>query len=134
MLRLTRRQWMECAAAGLFASASSGAPVSSRPAPAARQGCTLSFGTYGMRSLTLERAITAIAALGYDGIEIAVAPGFEGEPARMSPGRRREVRRLLVDRRLKLTALMENLAPATTNERHQADLDRLRRVMELGHD
>ena len=87
-----------------------------------------------MKGVPLEKAIATIAEIGYDGIEIPVAPGFDGEPARMPPGRRKEVRGLLAERRLRLTALMENLPPATDDGKHKADLDRLRRVMEAAHD
>jgi inosose dehydratase len=52
----------------------------------------------------------------------------------LSTERRREVRRLLGAKRLRLTALMENLSPATADAQHKADLVRLRRVLELAHD
>jgi sugar phosphate isomerase/epimerase len=130
---LSRRQWLQCAATGLFAATATEGGSVAADAPPAR-GCTLSFSTYAMRGMTLERALPAIAALGYDGVELAVAMGFDAEPARMSPERRREGRRLLADRRLKLTALMENLVPAADAGRHRAELDRLRRVTELARD
>ncbi len=41
---------------------------------------------------------------------------------------------MLGDQRLKLTALMENLLPAVADRQHKVALDRLRRVLELGHD
>jgi inosose dehydratase len=87
-----------------------------------------------MKGMTLERAIEAIADIGFDGVEVAVPPGFDAEPLRMPPARREEVRRLLGDSRLRLTALMENLAPATDGPAHRADVERLRRVMELARD
>jgi inosose dehydratase len=87
-----------------------------------------------MKGLPLEKAIGAIASLGFDAIEIAVQSGFDGEPAKMSAERRKEVSRLLGDKGLRLTALMENLPPAMDDNRHKADLDRLRRVVQLAHD
>lgn len=133
MNELTRRQWLQGTAAGL-AALSTNTRAGRGDAPGTSKGCTLSIGTYSMKNVPLEKAIAAIAALGYDGIEIAVFPGFDGEPARLSPDRRKEVRRLLGDKRLRLTALMENLHPATEDGPHKADLDRLRRVTELAHD
>src|SRR6266446_7969702 len=134
MIQQTRRQWLRDAAIGLLAPLVSGSRLRSQETAQPRRGCSLSIGTYSMRGIALERALGIIADIGYDGIEIAVAPGFDGEPARMSAERRREVRRLLADRRLRLTALMENLPPATEDARHRADLDRLRGVMALAHD
>ncbi len=133
MPELTRRHWFRWAAAGLAAvSVRTRSPGADPSGPG--KGCTLSIGTYSMKTMPLEKAIATIATLGYDGIEIAVQPGFDGEPARMPPERRKEVRRLLSDQRLKLTALMEHLPPTVDDRQHRADLERLRRVMELAHD
>jgi inosose dehydratase len=97
------------------------------------KGCTLSFGTYGMKGVPLERAIAVVGDLGYDGIEIATMPGYEGEPTGLSVQRRRELRQMLAQGP-RLTALMENLAPATTAAQHRADLERLGRVVDLACD
>src|SRR6266446_4647082 len=123
MIQQTRRQWLRDAAIGLLAPLVSGSRLRSQETAQPRRGCSLSIGTYSMRGIALERALGIIADI-----------GFDGEPARMSAERRREVRRLLADRRLRLTALMENLPPATEDARHRADLDRLRGVMALAHD
>jgi sugar phosphate isomerase/epimerase len=123
----TRRQWLQTSLAGLMAAGATASQES-------RRGCTLSFGTYGMRGVALERALGVVAELGYDGIEIAVAPGFDGEPAQLSAARRRDVSRLLGERRLILTALMENLTPETEEARHRAQVERLRRVVELARE
>lgn len=133
MPQLTRRKWIHCAAASL-AGASFRTPDAGADTAKPGKGCTLSIGTYSMKSLPLEKAIETIAGLGYDGIEIAVGPGFDGEPGKMPPERRQEVRRLLAEKRLKLTALMENLPPTTDDGQHQRDLERLRRVLELADD
>jgi len=119
---LTRREWLHGAAGACLGFA----------APA-EGGCTLSIGTYSLKGLALDDAIEAVAAIGYDGVEIAVIPGHDAEPAKLNAAARRDLRRRLAGR-LALTALMENLSPATDAKRHQADLDRLRRVVDLSND
>jgi sugar phosphate isomerase/epimerase len=134
MADLKRREWMRAAVATLVAAAAP-APRPARAASiAGRDPCTLSLGTYSLKGVPLERAIRLVAETGYDGIELAVQPGFGAEPAGLSPRRRGEIRGLLAEKSLKLTALMEQLYPARDDRRHTADLDRLRRVMELAHD
>jgi inosose dehydratase len=96
-----------------------------------RDGFTLSIGTYSLKGMTLEDALAQVAAIGYDGIEIATQPGFDGEPAKMPPERVKAVRRRLEDSGLRLTALMEQLTPSADEEQHLADLGRLRRVLAL---
>lgn len=96
--------------------------------------CTFSFGTYGMKSLTTQQAIEAVAAAGYDGIEIAARPDWDSAPERMSTERRRHLRDLLRDSQLRLTALMEHLVPSADDAQHARDLDRLKRVAQLGHE
>jgi sugar phosphate isomerase/epimerase len=134
MSKQTRRDWIRNTAAGLLATTF---PVIRRagadPNPR-RDGCTLSIGTYSMKSLSLEDAITVVAEVGYDGIEIATQPGFDGEPSRMTGRRREEVRRRIVDRGLKLTALMEQIEPSPDDKQHRNQLDRLQRAFELAHD
>jgi sugar phosphate isomerase/epimerase len=133
MPNLTRREWFHWSAVGLAAlSLRTGDATAAREGPG--RGCTLSIGTYSMKGMALEKAIPAVAAIGYDGIEIAVQRGHDGEPERMPPQRRQDVRRLLGDKRLQLTALMEHLPPATDDAQHKADLQRLRRVTELARD
>jgi inosose dehydratase len=130
MPKLTRRQWLT-GVAGLAAASCQARRVSAPSPPA---GCTLGIGTYAMKGMPLEKAIRTVADIGFDSIEIAVLPGYDGEPARLPAARRREVRKLLADNGLRLTALMENLPPAADDRRHKADLERLRRAMELGRD
>jgi len=98
------------------------------------EGVTFSFGTYGMKSMSTEDAIRAVAQVGYDGIEIAARPDWDAAPARMPKPRREQVRTLLADSGLCLTALMEHLSPTEDKAEHEAGLVRLREVARLGHD
>jgi sugar phosphate isomerase/epimerase len=130
---LNRRQCLQrLAAAAALGTAARRAPAA-ETAKAAK-GCTLSIGTYSLKGIPLEAAITLIADIGYDGLEIAVAPPFDGEPTQMTPDRRRSVREQLQARGLKLTALMENLSPAQADSRHKDQLDRLRHVVTLSRE
>ena len=128
---MSRRSWL--AAAGLAGAAcwiADRLPLGQ--AAKLEEGVTFSFGTYGMKSLATEDAVRAIAEVGYDGVEIAVRPDWDAAPARMSVERRGAIRSLLRDEGLRLTALMEHLFPAEQSAEHQAGLDRLKQVAELG--
>jgi sugar phosphate isomerase/epimerase len=102
--------------------------------PEAPSSCTLSIGTYSLKGMPVEEAISFVAGVGYDGIEIDAKAGADGEPTKLTSARREEVRRRLVDSGLKLTALMEQISPAKDNSQHRADVDRLRRVMDLSRE
>ena len=131
MKPITRRHFLHTASAlglGVYGSDSVRSAATAR-----RQGnITLSFGTYGMQTLKLELAIRALAKIGYDGVEVMVAPNWDATPANMSTHRRLEIRKLLDSQGLKLTALMENLHPSKEDVAHRAGLERLKQVVALG--
>jgi sugar phosphate isomerase/epimerase len=126
----TRREWLALSLAGAAAAA---APAWAAPA-AKSKGCTLSIGTYSLKGMPLEEGVKLVATTGYDAIEIATQPGCDGEPAKLAPRRRKDVRAQLEGTGLKLTSLMEHLPPTSDDRQHKADLDRLRRVVDLGRD
>jgi sugar phosphate isomerase/epimerase len=95
---------------------------------------TLSFGTYGTKGMPLMQALQRITEAGFDGVELAVFPGFEAEPSRLTPTERTRLQRWFRDHPLRLTAMMENLPPASDDAQHRTDLDRLKRVTALWHD
>lgn len=126
---IDRRAFLGTSAAGTFLGlASTGVSLEDKP-----DGVTFSFGTYGMKSMKTEDAIRTVAEVGYDGIELAVRPDWDCAPAKMSPERRRNVQKLLADSGLVVTALMEHLYPEADDDRHEAGLERLLGVAELGH-
>lgn len=129
---IPRRQFLTAVAATGLGELVTCQPRSVAAAPA--QGLTFSFGTYGSRTLSLEKSIRLVATIGYDGVEIATRPEWDAAPERMPKARRKEVHGLLLDRNLKVTAMMEHLPPSTDAQTHQNDLARLRSVMELGAD
>ncbi len=131
---MTRRRLLQALAASFAVGALPGARgAGNEPAPKGN-GCTFSFGTYGMKTLKVEEAIKIVADTGYDGIEIAARADWDSAPARMPSERRQTVRGLLEEHDLKLTALMEHVFPAEDDQQHAADLERLKGVVELGRD
>jgi len=120
---------------GLVCGTALASPAFAEPNPtASRAGVSFSFGTYGMKSLKTETAVRIIAETGFDGVELAVRPEWDAAPGRLAPPRRRALRELLDGLGLRLPALMEHLPPSADDNRHAADLDRLRRDADLGRD
>lgn len=95
---------------------------------------TLGFSTYGMKTLTTEKAIDVIADTGYDAVEITVWPDWDAAPANMPVKRRQSIRSLLAERSLKLTSLMEHVYPSADEAGHKQSLERLRGVFQLAND
>jgi len=133
MSRHSRRHWFGQASLALSAASIAATSHAFGRAPSAEPNtCTLSIGTYSLKGMPIAEGIKLVSEIGYDGIEIATQPPYDGEPARLSAERRREIKNLLQHSGLRLTALMEHLVPADKADNHQAQLDRLRRVAELG--
>lgn len=118
MTPLSRREWFAASAAALLPSEPS---------------IALGFSLYGMKSLTLAEAIKACAAIGYDGVELALMPGYAAEPKRLAAADRKTLRMQLTDANRKLHGLMENLAEPAADADHVKNLDRLKAAAELGH-
>lgn len=125
----SRRRWLQHAS---WLAASSPFVV----APAAESitpKCTLGFSTYGMKTLTSERAIASLAEIGYGAVELAVRSGWDADSARLTPKRRRELRTRLQDTGLVLSSLMEHVYPADAQQQKQA-LERLKLAASVAHD
>lgn len=108
--------------------------IAREQASLAAKPMTLGFSTYGMKTLTTERAIDLIADTGYDAIEITVWPGWDAEPSRVDAERRKRLKKQLAGRKLKLTSLMEHVYPAADVTQHRKDLERFRSVFQLAQD
>jgi len=115
---LSRREWLAASAASLVR---------------AEPPIGLGFSLYGMKSVPLADAIQACAAIGYDGVELALMPGYAAEPKILSPADRKTLQKRLADSGLKLHGLMENLVGAAADADHAKNLDRLKAAAELGH-
>ncbi|QEL14425.1 sugar phosphate isomerase/epimerase family protein [Limnoglobus roseus] len=124
MSRFTRREWL--ATAPLLLTPTAFGQTTTKT-------ILLGFSLYGMKSLPLADAIRACAAIGYDGVELALMPGYPSEPKQLSADARKELRKQLQDAKLGLHGLMENLAEPAADAVHRANLDRLKAAAELGH-
>ena len=95
--------------------------------------CTLGFSTYGMKTLTTERACRALAEIGYDSVELTVRSGWDADSSTLSPARRSELRSLLSQLPLRLTSLMEHVSP-TDDQQQAIALERLKLAAGVAHD
>jgi inosose dehydratase len=114
-------------------AAAAGAVTGGASADPAPTRLPLGFSLYGMKTIPLPDALRTCAAIGYDGVELALMPGYPTEPARLTAADRRDLRSRLADNRLALHGLMENLAEPAADAAHRANLDRLRAAADLGH-
>ena len=96
----------------------------------------IAYGTYAMPTVPLEEAFPALAAIGYDGVEICIGPKHPGSmPDEMDAARRERLRALLADHGLGVPALF--LAGHIFTEdadEHQATLEHMRQCAQLGRD
>jgi len=130
---LSRRDLLRMTAAGIAASVLPHSGIAQARADEPVVGCTLGFSTYGMKTLSTERAIEQIAEIGYDAIEMTVFAGWDADSAKINAQRRKSLRNQLQDSGLKLTSLMEHVAP--TNDKLQANaIERLKQAAQLAHD
>lgn len=120
---LTRREWIAAVPLALAAV----------PSVAKAARIPLGFSLYGMKSMKLPEAIRTCAAVGYDGVELALMPGYPTEPKLLTADARAELRKQLRDAKLQLHGLMENLAEPAADAAHRTNLDRLKAAAELGN-
>ncbi len=102
--------------------------------PVVAQANRLAIGNYGMKTLTLEEALHAIAAIGFDGFELCAIPEWDSTPTRLGVERRKSVGDLLKETGLPLVAVMENIPPSADEKLHLAGLERLKAALVLGRD
>lgn len=126
-MQQSRREWLKGAAASLMI-------LAGRRASAAESAPTMPFGfsLYGMKTLKVADALKACAAIGYDGVELALLPGWPTEPKALTADERRDLGKRLADAGLAVLGLMENLSEPAADAGHRANLDRLKAAMELG--
>jgi sugar phosphate isomerase/epimerase len=126
-MAMSRRQWLVASAA----AASAPLHRAARAEPSAPRTIGLGFSLYGMRSLTIDSALRALAEIGYDCVELPVMPDWPADSVRFSRDARRDLRAQLADRRLRLTSLMENLPATGDDAQHRANVERLRLAAEM---
>ncbi len=132
---ITRRTCL-AGLAGLGAAMALSVGKSAPRAIAAESAATipLGFSLYGMKTLSLADGLRVCGEIGYDGVELALMPDWPADPEKLSATARTEVRQQLQEHRLLLLALMENLTLLAPDQGHAANLERLKRAAELGHD
>ncbi len=96
----------------------------------------IAYGTYAMPTVPLEEAIPALAAMGYDGIEICLGPKHVGSmPSEMDAGRRTALRGLLRDHNLGVPALfLLGSVYTPSDDQHRANLEHVRLCAQLARD
>jgi inosose dehydratase len=127
---MTRRKFIASLTAVGVAASFDRADSAAEAAP----GPTFGFSTYGMKSLSTEKAIDAIAQIGYDALEISCLAGWDADPAALSAERRADLRKRIDGAGLRLTSLMENLPPQADDAKHAAALERLKGAAALAHE
>lgn len=93
----------------------------------------LAYGNYGMPQTPVATMLRTVAEIGYDGLELCVAPGYPTAPDQLSRSARHELRTLLAGEQLEIASMMLAKIPVLTGDpsQHQQNLDYLRRVLEL---
>ncbi len=96
----------------------------------------IAYGNYGMPATPFVDMLRQVAAIGYDGLEICVAPGYPTAPDQLNASQRIDLRQRALDLDLEIDTLM--LAGISVHEphaaTHQANLEQLRRIFALGAD
>ncbi|MEI7730358.1 MAG: sugar phosphate isomerase/epimerase [Verrucomicrobiota bacterium] len=103
-------------------------------ARAAASGISLGFSLYGMKSLPLDEALRACAAIGYRNVELTLTPGFPSEPKQLSATARQALRQQLQSLSLELSGLMFNLKLVVDDAAHAKNLEEIKVAAELAHD
>jgi inosose dehydratase len=80
----------------------------------------LSYSTWGMPTVPIERAVAHCAALGFDGLELTVIPGWTTDAAGLDAAARRRIRRLYDEHGLELCGLSGNTPLLAANPAEDA--------------
>lgn len=94
----------------------------------------LGFSLYGTKALSLKDALAAIAAAGYDCVELPVMSDWPAASATFAADQRAEFREQLAQHKLRLSALMENVPAVGNDSQHRANLERLERAAQVARD
>ncbi len=98
------------------------------------KGVNFGFSLYGMKKLPLQEAVRVCSQIGYDSVEIVCMADWPTAPEILSETARNELRTQLKNSRLALAGLMENVSAVVDDKTHAANLERLKRACQLGHD
>ena len=98
-----------------------------------RRAMTLGFALYGAKGVKLEAILPRLKALGFEAVELCVAPGWGYEPEACSPQRRKEIAAQLREVGLRLPCLMEHATLEGAAAEQKTVCERLQRAAEMGH-
>jgi inosose dehydratase len=92
----------------------------------------IGYCSWGMMNVGIEEAIPAVAAIGYQGLELAVTPRWPTELYTLDERRRRRIAALLAQHGLVLTGVAGHTSMCEDDpERNDANMQRLRDTIDL---
>ncbi|MEZ4736046.1 MAG: sugar phosphate isomerase/epimerase [Caldilineaceae bacterium] len=96
----------------------------------------IAYGNYGMPHTPYPMMIQQVAAIGYTGLELCVAPGYPTAPDALAPADRTALRQLSAEHHLAIDSLLLAKVPVleADAEQHAAHLAGLRQIFELAAD
>jgi len=96
----------------------------------------IAYGNYGMPQTPYQQMIPQVAAIGYRGLEVCVAPGYPTAPEALTTSDRAALRQLLATHQLQIDSLLIAKVPilAADASAHAANLARLHQIFELAAD
>ncbi|MDF2721094.1 MAG: ulaE 1 [Paenibacillus sp.] len=94
----------------------------------------LGYGTYGMKQLDPFAVLPELQAIGYDSIELAVAPGWTTEPHKLDAETRRKLKEQFQRCGFPAPALLDLISPCVQGADREPMLSRFRAVCELAAD
>ena len=94
----------------------------------------LGYSLYGMKSLSLTKALETCREIGYNCVELPLMSGWPADPEKLAISARKELIMALEKCNLRLSALMENLSLLVEGKMHDDNLQRLKLAAELAHE
>ena len=92
----------------------------------------LGYSTWGMPTVPIDIAVTQIARMGFEGLELTVIPRWLTELSTLDAGARRHIRQLYVDHHLALPAVAGHTTLLEDDPGlHAANMERLCRTADL---
>ena len=96
----------------------------------------IAYGNYGMPDMPYAAMLRQVAAIGYDGLELCVAPGYPTAPDQLNAARRKDLRQQVQDHGLEIDTLMAVRIPVLEQDAgaHARNLEQLRHIFGLAAD
>ena len=92
----------------------------------------IGYSTWGMREVPVEESLPAIAKIGFQGVELAVAPGWVTELYALDAEKRATIKRLLAEHNLVLTSVIRNASMVEEDpETNASSVQSLRDAIDL---